>query len=174
MAGSGESCCKLKLKFVDPSSNVLGRSFKLTLPELINFPDFVVEKTWYDTAMRRNWSPRDKCMVWWRNENGDGGSWWEGRILSAQAKSNEFPDSPWEKYEIKYTTDPTETHRHSPWELYDLDIQLEHSHIDHEIRDRLLSCFSISDHKVSRNQVFMSFIKLGLLVNTHNFSILIY
>ncbi|XP_054812506.1 uncharacterized protein LOC129313422 isoform X2 [Prosopis cineraria] len=149
VAGSGDSCCKLKLRFADPSSNVCGKSFKLTLPELINFPDFVVEKTWYDTAMRRNWSPRDKCMVWWRNANGEGGSWWEGRILSAQAKSHEFPDSPWERHMIQYKTDPTETHLHSPWELYDPEIQLEYSHIDHEIRNKLLSYFYKLIHKDS-------------------------
>ncbi|KAK4282559.1 hypothetical protein QN277_013920 [Acacia crassicarpa] len=149
VAGSGDSCCKLKLRFVDPSSNVCGKSFKLTLPELINFPDFVVEKTWYDTAMRRNWSPRDKCMVWWRNANGEGGSWWEGRILSAQAKSLEFPDSPWERYLIQYKTDPTETHLHSPWELYDPEIQLEYSHIGHEVRNKLLSYFYKLIHKDS-------------------------
>lgn len=126
-----------------------GKSFKLTLPELINFPDFVVEKTWYDTAMRRNWSPRDKCIVWWRNANGEGGSWWEGRILSAQAKSPDFSESPWERYLIQYKTDPTETHLHSPWELYDPEIHLDYAHIEHEIRNKLLSYFYKLIHKVS-------------------------
>ncbi|RDX89617.1 Bromodomain and WD repeat-containing protein 1, partial [Mucuna pruriens] len=142
LPGSGDSCCKLKLKFVDPSSYVHGKSFKLTLPELINFTDFVVEKTWYDTAMKRNWSSRDKCMVWWRNEDGKSGSWWDGRIISVQAKSHDFPDSPWERYLIQYKTDPTENHLHSPWELCDPEILWEHPHIDHEIRDKLLSYFT--------------------------------
>ncbi|XP_027363533.1 bromodomain and WD repeat-containing protein 3-like [Abrus precatorius] len=147
LPGSGDSCCKLKLKFVDPSSYVHGKSFKLTLPELINFSDFVVEKTWYDTAMKRNWSSRDKCMVWWRNEDGKGGSWWDGRIISVQAKSQDFPDSPWERYLIQYKTDPTENHLHSPWELYDLTILWEHPHIDHDIRDKLLAYFTKLEEK---------------------------
>ncbi|XP_020207091.1 bromodomain and WD repeat-containing protein 3 [Cajanus cajan] len=147
LPGSGDSCCKLKLRFVDPSSNMYGKSFKLTLPELINFPDFVVEKTWYDTAMKRNWSSRDKCMVWWRNEDGKGGNWWDGRIISVQAKSHDFPDSPWERYLIQYKIDPSENHMHSPWELCDPEILLEHPHIDHEIRDKLLSYFTKLDHR---------------------------
>lgn len=147
LPGSGDSCCKLKLKFVDPCSYVHGKSFKLTLPELINFADFVVERTWYDTAMKRNWSSRDKCMVWWRNEDGKGGDWWFGRIISVQAKSLDFPDSPWERYQIQYKTDPTENHLHSPWELYDPEIPWEHPHIDHEIRDKLLSYFTKLDHR---------------------------
>ncbi|XP_061338407.1 uncharacterized protein LOC133285221 isoform X2 [Gastrolobium bilobum] len=147
LPGSGDSCCKLKLKFVDSSSNVHGKSFKLTLPELINFSDFVVEKTWYDTAIKRNWSSRDKCMVWWRNEDGKSGSWWDGRIISVQAKSHDFPDSPWDRYLIQYKTDPTENHLHSPWELYDPEIAWEQPHIDPEIRDKLLSYFTKLDQK---------------------------
>lgn len=153
LPGSGDSCCKLKLRFVDPSSYVHGKSFRLTLPELINFSDFVVEKTWYDTAMRRNWSLRDKCMVWWRNEDGKTGSWWDGRITAVQAKSHDFLDSPWERYQIQYKTDLSENHLHSPWELYDPEIQWEQPHIDHEIRDKLLSYFTKLGHRVSRHEV---------------------
>ncbi|XP_019428466.1 PREDICTED: bromodomain and WD repeat-containing protein 3-like isoform X1 [Lupinus angustifolius] len=147
LPGSGDSCCKLKLRFVDPSSHVHGKLFRLTLPELINFADFVVEKTWYDTAINRNWSSRDKCLVWWRNEDGKSGSWWDGRIIAVQAKSHDFPDSPWERYQVQYRTDLTETHLHSPWELYDPEIQWEHPHIDPEIRDTLLSYFTKLDHR---------------------------
>ncbi|CAL0320874.1 unnamed protein product [Lupinus luteus] len=147
LPGSGDSCCKLKLRFVDPSSHVNGKSFKLTLPELINFADFVVEKTWYDTAVNRNWSLRDKCLVWWRNEDGKSGSWWDGRITAVQAKSHDFPDSPWERYQVQYRTDLTETHLHSPWELFDPEIKWEHPCIDPEIRDTLLSYFTKLVHR---------------------------
>ncbi|MED6118897.1 hypothetical protein PIB30_007060, partial [Stylosanthes scabra] len=44
--GSGDSCCKLTLRFIDPCSPAEGKSFQLTLPELINFSDFVIERTW--------------------------------------------------------------------------------------------------------------------------------
>ncbi|CAJ2629040.1 unnamed protein product [Trifolium pratense] len=148
LPGSGDSCCKLRLKFVDPSSYVHGKSFKFTLPELIDFSDFVIEKTLYDAAMKKNWSPEEKCTVWWRNEDGKGGSWWYGQIITVKAKSDEFPDSPWDRFTIRYDTDPPEDHLHSPWELNDPEIQkLEHPHIDHEIRDKLLAYFAKLDHR---------------------------
>lgn len=168
--GSGDSCCKIMLRFIDPVSGAFGKAFKLTLPELINFPDFVVEKTRYDAAISRNWTHRDKCLVWWRNENGEDGSWWEGRIVSVQAKSDDFPDSPWERYRIRYKTDPTsEPHLHSPWELHDLDIPWEHPHIDFEIRDKLLYSFNKLEQSGSRKQViFFTFsFLLNLLRNLH-------
>lgn len=64
--GSGESCCKLTLQFVDQASSVCGRHFKLTLAD-INFTDFLVEKTWYDNSMSKDWSNGDRCFVWWRD-----------------------------------------------------------------------------------------------------------
>ncbi|XP_019441306.1 PREDICTED: bromodomain and WD repeat-containing protein 1-like isoform X2 [Lupinus angustifolius] len=147
LPGSGDSCCKLILRCVDPSSHVHGKTFKLTLLELINFADFIVEKTWYDTAINRNWSLRDKCLVWWRNEDGKSGNWWDGQITAVQPKSHDFPDSPWERYQIQYRTDLTETHLHSPWELYDPEIQWEHPRIDPGIRDTLLSYFTKIGHR---------------------------
>lgn len=155
-AGSGDSCCKIILRFIDPSSGVFGKAFKLTLPELINFPDFVVEKTRYDAAISRNWTHRDKCQVWWKNENGEGGSWWEGRVLSSEPKSDEFPDSPWERYFIRYRADPLENHRHSPWELHDPGTTWEHPHIDVKISIKLLISFDKLEESVSANQVLFS------------------
>ncbi|KAL6522887.1 hypothetical protein OROHE_016734 [Orobanche hederae] len=136
--GSGESCCRMTLKFIDPSSDVMGKSFKLTLPEVTGFPDFLVEKSRYDASMARNWSSRDKCQVWWKNEGEEDGSWWEGRIMNMKPKSVEFPDSPWERCVVKYKSDPTETHQHSPWELYDTDTHWEQPRIDEATRDRLI------------------------------------
>ncbi|KAG8370507.1 hypothetical protein BUALT_Bualt14G0124000 [Buddleja alternifolia] len=136
--GSGESCCKMTLKFIDPSSDVLGKSFELILPDLTGFPDFLVEKSRYDASMARNWTSRDKCQVWWKNECEEDGGWWEGRILNVKPKSIEFPDSPWERYVVKYKSDPTETHHHSPWELYDTATHWEQPHIDDDIRDKLI------------------------------------
>ncbi|KAK2649656.1 hypothetical protein Ddye_017145 [Dipteronia dyeriana] len=148
--GSGDSCCKLTLKFMDPSSSVFDKAFKLTLPELIDFPDFIVEKTRYDAAISRNWTHRDKCLVWWRSEDGEGGNWWEGRIVSSQEKSDEFPDSPWERYTVRYKN--SENHQHSPWELHDPDISWEHPQIDIENRDELLSLFAKLEKSVTRKQ----------------------
>ncbi|KAG7530890.1 Bromodomain-like superfamily [Arabidopsis suecica] len=103
--GSGESCCKMTLRVLDSSSSHASRKeFQLTLPDLINFPDFIVEKTRYDAAIQTNWEIGDECRVWWRNASGEGGAWWAGRIESSQVKSTDFPESPWERYRVDYET----------------------------------------------------------------------
>ncbi|XP_058077259.1 uncharacterized protein LOC131225699 isoform X2 [Magnolia sinica] len=158
LPGSGESCCKLTLEFIDPSSNIFGKTFKLTLPELIDFSDFLVERTRYDAAIKRNWTHRDKCQVWWRNANEEGGSWWDGRILAVKPKSPEFLDSPWERCVIQYRSDSSEHHRHSPWELHDPDSRWEHPHIDENSRQKLLSLFNKIEQ--NRNQAYYGIQKL--------------
>ncbi|GJV57820.1 hypothetical protein Tco_1458825 [Tanacetum coccineum] len=50
--GSAEGCCKMTLQFEDPSSNVVGKTFKLTLREVTGFPGFLVERSKYDAAMK--------------------------------------------------------------------------------------------------------------------------
>lgn len=142
LSGSGESGCKLVLELTDPSSAGFRKTFGLTLPELVSHPDFLVERSRYDAAIERNWTNRDKCMVWWRNEDGASGNWWEGRIQEVKPKSAEFPDSPWERYVIRYKSDPSGTHSHSPWELQDSRIPWQHPHIDEDIKDELLSCIA--------------------------------
>lgn len=156
-SGSGDSCCKMTLEFVDPSSSVFGKSFKLTLPEVTGFPDFLVERTRYDAAIQRNWTHRDKCNVWWKNENEEDGSWWEGRITCVKAKSTEFPDSPWERYTIQYKSDPTEKHQHSPWELFDYPPQWEGPHINGGSKNKLLSIFSKLEQSGEKPKVFLQF-----------------
>lgn len=152
-AGSGESCCKMTLQFVDPASDVCGRSFKMTLPEMTGFPDFLVERTRYDAAIQRNWTHRDKCKVWWKNEGEEDGSWWVGRILSVKAKSDDFPDSPWERYTVQYKGEPTETHLHSPWELLDINAVWEQPHIDDDSKSSLLSAFAKLEYSSKPPQV---------------------
>ncbi|KAH1041349.1 hypothetical protein AAZX31_09G036600 [Glycine max] len=142
LPGSGDSCCKMNLLFVDPNSSVVGKSFKLTLPEVTSFPDFLVERIRFDTAMQRNWTRRDKCRVWWKNEDNSSGNWWDGRILCVKAKSSEFPDSPWESCTVRYKSDLTETHLHSPWELFDADTEWEQPHIDDDMRNKLQSALT--------------------------------
>ncbi|XVF72736.1 hypothetical protein PTKIN_Ptkin12aG0144300 [Pterospermum kingtungense] len=157
--GSGESCCKITLRFVDNLSCAFGDAFTLTLPELIGFPDFLIEKTRYDVAMRREWTRRDKCKVWWKNDNEEGGSWWAGRIIAIQAKSVDFPDSPWERYEVTYKDGCK--YCHSAWELHDPNFAWEHPHIDSEIRDKLLSYFGKLERSVGKNQDIYGFEKLN-------------
>lgn len=151
VSGSGESCCKLTLEFIDPNAAGNGVAFNLTLPELVTFPDFLVETTRYLAATTRNWTHRDKCQVWWKNEDGDGGSWWEGRILAVKPKSPEFPDSPWERYVVQYKNDSGQ-HLHSPWELYDPGSQWEHPRIEERTRNKLLSYLDKIEQTAFRNQ----------------------
>ncbi|XP_038703173.1 bromodomain and WD repeat-containing protein 3 isoform X2 [Tripterygium wilfordii] len=161
LPGSGDCCCKITLKFVDPSSDFFGQTFELTLPDLISSPDFVVEKTWFDDSCSRNWANGDKCWVWWRsNENGEGGSWWEGKIISSSAMSDKFPNSPWERYCVQYEGDD-EFHLHCPWELHDSVIPLDHAHIDFGNRDKLLDLFAKLEQSVTRHQDCYGFQKLN-------------
>ncbi|KAL5724021.1 hypothetical protein ACHQM5_007336 [Ranunculus cassubicifolius] len=151
VSGSGESCCKITLEFVDPSSSGFGQTFRLTWPELNDFSDFLVEKTQYDASIDRNWTKRDKCQVWWRNADGEGGTWYDGRITAVEPASPEYPDSPWERYVIQYKSD-ADQHLHSPWELRDPDIAWDHPHIDDEMRNLLLSYMEKLEHHGGRSQ----------------------
>lgn len=146
MPGSGESCSKILFRFVESSSAMCGKTFKLTLPE-IDFNDFIVEKSWYDAAIGRNWAAGEHCEVWWRDSDG-GGAWWQGQIVHCQAKYHEFPDSPWLRYAVRYENEDDIPHRHCPWELHDVSMSWEAPHIDHESRDKLLHYFYKSEKKV--------------------------
>ncbi|KAE8676675.1 protein PROLIFERA-like isoform X1 [Hibiscus syriacus] len=157
--GSGESCCKIKLRFVDNSSCAIDEEFTLTLPELIGLPDFLVEKTRYDAALSREWARKNKCLVWWKNSDQEGGDWWDGRIIASQPKSMDFPDSPWEKYEVIYKDGCK--YRHSAWELHDPNTQWAHPHIDCEIRDKLLSSFDKLERSAGRDKDLYLFQKLN-------------
>lgn len=160
LPGSGESCCKIRLIFIDPLSKVSGKQFELTLPELVDDPDFLVEKTRYDSSLERDWSPGDRCSVWWNEEGG--GSWWDGRIVSVSDKSVDFPGSQWERFNVEYDTD--EVHRHSPWELHDKDTDWEQTQaqpmIDFDTRMTMLSLFSKLEHSTRGNQDQHGIVKL--------------
>ena len=153
--GSGESCCKLTMEFIDHTSSGFGKEFVITLPEH-DFPDFLVERTRFEATITQNWVIRDKCKVWWTNalEEG-GGSWWEGRVLAIRPKSPDFPESPWERYVIQYKNDGSH-HPHSPWELHRATSPLvpwKHPHIDSSIRNKLLSAVTTLQKMSHRNQV---------------------
>eukprot|EP01018_Ginkgo_biloba_P008740 Gb_35200 [translate_table: standard] len=170
LAGSGDTCCKLTLKFIDPGSKVFGKNFKLTLPELTDFPDFLVEKSRYDAAVKRNWTHRDKCEVWWRTENGEGGSWWEGRVIAVKPKSSEFLDSPWDRYVVQYKGDSTGPHTHSPWELFDPDNHTwEQAQIDSQIKSQLLHSITEVEQISLENEDYYGLAKLSQVSGKSDF-----
>ncbi|KAF8721532.1 hypothetical protein HU200_023039 [Digitaria exilis] len=170
--GSGESCCKLTIEFIDRSSSGFGKTFMITLPELVSFPDFLVERTRYEASMERNWTLRDKCKVWWRDEEEqEGGKWWEGRVVAVKPKSPDFPESPWEKYGIQYKNDVS-NHGHSPWELHDVGnlwVPWKHPHIDLEIRDKLLLEMENLQEMSHRNQDRYGVLKLDKVTEKSDF-----
>ncbi|KAK6118118.1 hypothetical protein DH2020_048102 [Rehmannia glutinosa] len=161
LSGSGESCCHITLKFTDTSCSVVGRNFRLILPELVDFPDFIVERTRYDTAMERNWTTRDKCLVWWRDESEQGGAWWDGRITAIKDKCSNFPGSPWERYHVKYKDDTTDFHQHCPWELHDPDRLWEQPTIDFKSKEKILNSLTKLVRSASKDKDRYGIIKLN-------------
>ncbi|XP_050372608.1 uncharacterized protein LOC126790430 [Argentina anserina] len=170
LPGSGDSCCKLTLEFVDPSSEVYCKSFKMTLPEVTGFPDFIVEKTRYVAAIEKKWSCRDKCKVWWKNDGDDDGSWWDGRIVQIQPKAPEFPDSPWEMCTVLYKTVPKETQLHSPWELFDNGIEWVQPQIDNKSKNKLHSALAKLEKSASSRQDSLGINKLKQLQEKPKFT----
>ncbi|KAL2507578.1 WD40/YVTN repeat-like-containing domain [Forsythia ovata] len=166
--GSGESACQITLKFIDTFSNVVGKKIQLTLPELVGFPDFIVEWNRYDAAMKRSWTVRDKCVVWWRNEIEEGGAWWEGRIVSIKDKSSDFPGSPWERCDVRYT-ETADSHLHSPWELHDPESQGEQPHSTFESRERILYSFTALLRSASKDKDRYGIIKLNEVAQKSDF-----
>lgn len=74
--------------------------------------------------------------------------------MSSKDKSDDFPSSPWERFEIQYDGDsPTTIYYQSPWELYDPESLWEHPHLDCETTDELLSAFAHLQQSVRKNQV---------------------
>lgn len=152
--GSGESCCHITLKFIDPSCRVVGQKFKFTLPELDVIPDFLVETARYDAAMERNWMTGDKCVAWWRNPRlKEGGAWWDGRISEIKDRSSNFPGSPWEKFIVKYKNDDEDYH-HSPWELHDPERIQEQPKIDSKSKEKILNSLTKLLRTATENKVF--------------------
>ena len=144
--GFSSVTCKLTLRLISPDCRAFGKTFKLSFPELTDFPDFIIERSRYEAGINRNWTKRDRCKVWWRtntvDENGETktGEWYPGRVVAVEAKSPQFPDSPWEECIVQYKGDSTGPHRHSPWELFDIDsVEPSHSCIDEENKSRILS-----------------------------------
>ncbi|CAI9104888.1 OLC1v1003675C2 [Oldenlandia corymbosa var. corymbosa] len=167
--GSGESGCKITLRFLDDSSELYGQIFKFTLPEL-DFPDFIVERTWYKASINRNWACEDKCSVWWRDANEAGGGWWEGEIVLVKDKSSDFPGSPWERYTIRYDSDLESSHLHSPWELHDRANKWDHPCIHPDVRFKLLTSFTKLLDSAGRNQDLYGILKLEEVSQKEDFA----
>ncbi|CAA3003798.1 bromodomain and WD repeat-containing 3 isoform X1 [Olea europaea subsp. europaea] len=166
--GSGDSSCQITLKFIDTYSDVVGKTFKLTLPELLDFPDFIVERNRYDAAMKRSWAVNDTCVVWWRNEIEEGGAWYEGTIVSIKDKSCDFPGSPWESCVVRYTQ-TKDSQLHSPWELHDPDNPAEQPHGNFESAEEILYSFTGLLRAASRDKDRYGILKLNEVARKSDF-----
>ncbi|KAL9168330.1 hypothetical protein ABFS82_04G008000 [Erythranthe guttata] len=162
-SGSGESCCNITLKFIDTSCSVVGQKFRLALPELDDFPDFVIEKSRYDESMERSWEIRDKCLVWWRDASPQGGTWWVGCITAIKDKSSDFPGSPWDRYLVRYENESTDF-THSPWELHDPDRLWEQRIVDPKFfksQEKILNSFAKLVDTASKDKDRYGILKLN-------------
>ncbi|CAD7093518.1 unnamed protein product [Hermetia illucens] len=105
-------CC-MKLAIINRDGQMVGKTFTIKYHDMPDVLDFLVLKQTYDTAVARNWSPGDRfrCMI-------DDG-WWMGQIESRVALSNEFPDSLFMCFRVRW--DNGEYEYMSPWDMEPID-----------------------------------------------------
>jgi bromodomain and WD repeat domain-containing protein 1/3 len=105
--------CGLRLALLDDDGRLNGKIFTVKYHDMPDVLDFFVLKQNFEMAMSRNWKVGDKfrCMI-------DDG-WWIGEIVTKSTASEDFPDSPFLCYEIKW--DNGELERMSPWDMEPLD-----------------------------------------------------
>ncbi|KAG5885604.1 hypothetical protein JTB14_024785 [Gonioctena quinquepunctata] len=107
-------CC-LKLALLDECGRLTGKGFTVKYHDMPDVLDFLVLKQMYNTAMSRNWQTGDKfrCMI--------DDEWWIGHIMNKSPASENFPDSAFLCYEIKWTNGEHE--RMSPWDMEPIDLE---------------------------------------------------
>jgi bromodomain and WD repeat domain-containing protein 1/3 len=86
-----------------------GITFTIKYHDIPDVLDFLVLRQTFDNALERSWSEgnRFRCMI-------DDG-WWTGQIISVQPLSEEFSDSYFMCFNIRW--DSGETEFMSPWDL---------------------------------------------------------
>ncbi|XP_031621174.1 bromodomain and WD repeat-containing protein 3 isoform X2 [Contarinia nasturtii] len=105
-------CC-LKLALMNNDGTLKNQRFTIKYHDMADVLDFLVLKQTYDTAVNRLWATGDRfrCMI-------DDG-WWMGQITSRVPYSEEFPDSLFMCFQIRW--DSGETERMSPWDMEPID-----------------------------------------------------
>lgn len=105
-------CC-LKLALMDESGRLTGKCFTVKYHDMPDVLDFFVLKQIYVTAMSRTWKTGNKfrCMI--------DDEWWIGEIINKSPASDNYPDSSFLCYEIKWKNGEKE--RMSPWDLEPID-----------------------------------------------------
>lgn len=105
-------CC-LKLALMNNDGTLKNQRFTIKYHDIPDVLDFLVLKQTYDTAVRRLWTTGDRfrCMI----EDG----WWNGQITGRVPYSEEFPDSLFMCFQIRW--DSGEMERMSPWDMEPID-----------------------------------------------------
>lgn len=105
-------CC-LKLAQQNENGNMTGKTFTIKYHDVPNVLDFLVLRQTYNNALDKSWSEGDRfrCMI----EDG----WWMGKIVSFEPSSDEFPDSYFLCFKIKW--DSGDEEQMSPWDLEPID-----------------------------------------------------
>lgn len=105
-------CC-LKLALMTDDGNMTDKHFTIKYHDIADVLDFLVLKQTFDTAISRNWGPGDRfrCMI--------DDKWWIGGIESHQALSEEFPDSLFMCFKVRW--DNSEYEFMSPWDMEPID-----------------------------------------------------
>lgn len=107
--------CRLKLQLMnsDGSLDKTKKPFSIKYHDMADVIDFIVLKQTFDTAVRRLWTPGDRfrCMI-------DDG-WWMGQIVERKPLHDEFPDSLFMCFNVRW--DNGEFESMSPWDMEPID-----------------------------------------------------
>lgn len=105
-------CC-LKLALMDEDGRLTGENFTIKYHDMADVLDFLVLRQTFETALARSWSENDRfrCMI-------DDG-WWMGEIESLEPSDDEFPESYFMCFRVRW--DNGEFERMSPWDLEPID-----------------------------------------------------
>lgn len=105
-------CC-LKLALMTDEGSMTDKHFTIKYHDIPDVLDFIVLKQTFDTAISRNWGPGDRfrCMI--------DDKWWIGQIESHQALHDDFPDSLFMCFKVRW--DNSEYEFMSPWDMEPVD-----------------------------------------------------
>lgn len=105
--------CSLKLALMDEDGRITGENFTIKYHDMADVLDFLVLRQTFETALARSWSEGDKfrCMI-------DDG-WWMGQIISMEPLDEDFPDSFFMCFRVRW--DNGEYEQMSPWDLEPVD-----------------------------------------------------
>lgn len=105
-------CC-LKLGLMNEDGRLTTNTFAIKYHDMPDVLDFIILRSTYDTAVRRNWGPSDRfrCMI--------DDSWWMGQIVAINIESEDFPNSQFMCFKVRW--DNGEFEFMSPWDLEPID-----------------------------------------------------